>query len=65
MVLTGVVAVVWVTIKIASGHYPISDVLTETYVAVIVAALATAVLSNLFPKKNAEPDRIERRDSAQ
>jgi SSS family solute:Na+ symporter len=64
MVLTGIVAVVWVTVKILSGHYPISDVLTETYVAVIVAALATVLFSCLFPKKNA-PDRTERCESTQ
>jgi SSS family solute:Na+ symporter len=55
MVLTGVVAVAWVAIKLSSGHYPISDVLTETYAAVIVAAIATVLLSFLFPKKKSEP----------
>jgi SSS family solute:Na+ symporter len=56
MVLTGIVAVAWVAIKMASGHYPISDVLTETYAAVIVAFIATILFSLIFPKKSADGD---------
>ncbi|MDR2131803.1 MAG: sodium:solute symporter family protein [Clostridiales Family XIII bacterium] len=57
MVLTGIVAVVWVVIRMSTGHYPISDTLTETYAAVIVAFIATVILSYVFPKTQAEIDR--------
>jgi SSS family solute:Na+ symporter len=54
MILTGIVAVAWVAVKMATGRYPIADVLTETYAAVIVAALATVILSLIFPKRSAD-----------
>ncbi|MDR1042760.1 MAG: sodium:solute symporter family protein [Clostridiales Family XIII bacterium] len=60
MVLTAIVAVAWVAIKMASGHYPISDVLTETYAAVIVAFIATILFSLIFPKKSSEQDSNDR-----
>jgi SSS family solute:Na+ symporter len=60
MVLTGIVAVAWVAIKMSSGHYPISDVLTETYAAVIVAFIATILFSFIFPKKSSGNGTDER-----
>jgi SSS family solute:Na+ symporter len=51
MVITGIVAVAWVAIKMATGSYPIASWLTETYAAVIVAFIATIVFSLIFPKK--------------
>ncbi|MDR0906126.1 MAG: sodium:solute symporter family protein [Oscillospiraceae bacterium] len=51
MVLTGIVAIGWVVIKMATGSYPIASWLTETYAAVIVAFVATVVFSFIFPKK--------------
>jgi SSS family solute:Na+ symporter len=51
MVCTGVVAISWVVIKMATGNYPIASWFTETYAAVIVAFLATIIFSLIFPKK--------------
>lgn len=51
MILTGIVAVGWVVAKMVTGHYPISDAITETYAAVVVAFVATIVFSKIFPKK--------------
>jgi SSS family solute:Na+ symporter len=62
MVLTAIVAVVWVAVKLGIGHYPISDVLTETYAAVITAFIATLVFSMIFPKKKKSAE--EKIDSA-
>ncbi|MDR0570177.1 MAG: sodium:solute symporter family protein [Clostridiales Family XIII bacterium] len=51
MVLTAIVAVGWVAVKLASGGYPLGPVITETYAAVVAAAVATIVFSLIFPKK--------------
>lgn len=51
MVLTGIVAVFWDVYKMATGSYPISNNITDTYAAVIVALVATIVFSLIFPKK--------------
>jgi len=51
MVLTAVAAVVWVAVKAFTGSYPISAGFSETYAAVIVAAVSCFVLSYIFPKK--------------
>jgi Na+/proline symporter len=51
MVLTGAVAVFWKVYDIAVGSYPISDAITETYAAVIIAFVATIVFSLVFPKR--------------
>ncbi|MDR2771813.1 MAG: sodium:solute symporter family protein [Clostridiales Family XIII bacterium] len=59
MVLTGIVAVAWVAVKLATGHYPIADALTETYAAVVVAALATLILSLIFPRRISENTDLE------
>ena len=54
MILTAVVAVSWVAIKIATGHYPIvigNFAITETYAAVVVAFITTIIFSLFFPDK--------------
>jgi SSS family solute:Na+ symporter len=51
MILTGVCSVGWVAIKMITGHYPISDAITETYVGVVVAFAATVLCSIVFPDK--------------
>ncbi len=51
MVLTGVVAVFWKVYNIIYGAYPISNAITETYAAVVVAFVATIVFSFIFKKE--------------
>jgi SSS family solute:Na+ symporter len=51
MVFTGAVAVVWKVVQLSTGSYPISNAITETYAAVVVALVATIVFSMTFPKK--------------
>ena len=58
MVCTGVVAVGWVAVKLATGSYPIASWLTETYAAVIVAAVATVVFSLIF--KPSDKEKMEK-----
>ena len=51
MILTAVVAVGWVGIKLATGSYPIkigSFAISETYAAVVVAAVCTVIFSLIF-----------------
>lgn len=51
MVCTGVVAVLWVAVKLVTGAYPISIgtfAITETYAAVVVAAVCMLVFSKIF-----------------
>ena len=51
MVCTGVVAVLWVAVKLITGAYPIvigSFAITETYAAVVVAAVCMLVFSKIF-----------------
>ncbi|MDR0813269.1 MAG: sodium:solute symporter family protein [Oscillospiraceae bacterium] len=57
MLLTGVVAILWKVIDIATGTYPIASWLTETYAAVIIAAVSTVVFSLIFPRK--PEDRVD------
>jgi len=48
MILTAVVAVGWVAVKLATGSYPLvigNFAVSETYAAVVVAAIATFVFS--------------------
>ncbi|MBR2832183.1 MAG: sodium:solute symporter family protein [Oscillospiraceae bacterium] len=48
MILTGASAIIWVAIKLITGSYPLSIgkfTITETYVAVIVAFVATLILN--------------------
>ena len=59
MVITGIVAVGWVAVKLITGSYPIvigSFAITETYAAVVVAAVCTIVFSKIFPASQAELD---------
>lgn len=51
MVMTGAVAILWKVVELATGHYPISDSITETYAAVAIAFVATILFSLVFPKK--------------
>ena len=51
MVCTGVVAVLWVAVKLITGAYPLSIgsfAITETYAAVVVAAVCMLVFSKIF-----------------
>ena len=53
MILTGASAIIWVAIKLITGSYPLSIgkfTITETYVAVIVAFLATIILNAVCKK---------------
>jgi SSS family solute:Na+ symporter len=54
MVLTGVIAIIWVAIKTGTGHYPIADAFTETYAAVLTALVSTVVFSLIFGKSAPE-----------
>ena len=56
MVCTGIAAIAWVVFKLAFGHYPIAPWFTETYVAVLTAALSMWLLSTL---KNRSAHRLE------
>ncbi|MDR1821994.1 MAG: sodium:solute symporter family protein [Oscillospiraceae bacterium] len=51
MLLTGVAAILWKVVDLVTGSYPIASWLTETYAAVIVAAVSTVVFSLIFPRK--------------
>lgn len=51
MVCTGVVAVLWVAVKLITGAYPIvigGFAITETYAAVVVAAVCMLIFSKIF-----------------
>ncbi|MBR6521387.1 MAG: sodium:solute symporter family protein [Oscillospiraceae bacterium] len=51
MICTGVVAVLWVAVKLVTGAYPISIgsfAITETYAAVVVAAVCMLIFSKIF-----------------
>ena len=51
MICTGVVAVLWVAVKLITGAYPISIgsfAITETYAAVVVAAVCMFIFSKIF-----------------
>ena len=57
MIITAVVAVGWVGVKLATGRYPIvigNFAITETYAAVVVAAVCTIIFSLVF-----KPSEIE------
>ena len=63
MILTAVVAVAWVGFKLATGSYPIvigSFAITETYAAVVVAAVCTLVFSLVFRPSEIEISERER-----
>ncbi|MCR4443526.1 MAG: sodium:solute symporter family protein [Peptococcaceae bacterium] len=51
MVCTGVVGIFWVSYKAVAGHFPIHPGFSETYAAILVAAVCTFVFSHIFPKK--------------
>lgn len=52
MILTAVVGVFWVAWNGVTGSFPINEYFTETYAAVITAAITTLVFSLMFPKKD-------------
>lgn len=57
MILTAIAAVAWVAIKLATGAYPLSIgsfAVSETYIAVVVAAVCTLIFSLAF-----KPSEIE------
>lgn len=49
MVTTAAAAIVWQSVKLVTGTYPIAPWFTETYAAVIIAFVTTAAFSLLFP----------------
>jgi SSS family solute:Na+ symporter len=57
MVLTGATAIFWKIFQLTTKHYPISDAITETYAAVVVAAVTVVLLSLIFPKKELDAKR--------
>ena len=67
MWLTAIVAVGWVAIKLATGSYPIvigSFAVSETYAAVVVAAVCTIVFSLIFKPSEIEVAEREATKSA-
>jgi len=56
MIVTTIVAVCWVGFKLAFGHYPLAPWFTETYAAVLTAAV-TMILAS----RRAQPGRVENR----
>lgn len=57
MIITTIVAVCWVGFKLAFGHYPIASWLTETYAAVLVAAVSMIIASLVSGKEKAMAGR--------
>ncbi len=55
MVCTGAVGIFWVSYKAIAGHFPINPGFTETYAAVLVAAICTFMFSLILPKR---PDMV-------
>lgn len=51
MIITTVVAVCWVGAKLLFGHYPITSWFTETYAAVIAAAISMIISSLIFKEE--------------
>lgn len=51
IIITGVIGGFWVVWKAAMGAYPLAPWITETYAAVIAAAISTLLFSLIFPKK--------------
>jgi SSS family solute:Na+ symporter len=51
MLITGIVGLLWVVWKSFTGFYPIAPWMTETYAAVIAAAISTLLFSLGFPNK--------------
>jgi len=52
MVITGAVGLFWVVYRANTGSFPISPGFSETYAAVIAAALSTILFSYVFRDKN-------------
>ncbi|MDD2216714.1 MAG: sodium:solute symporter family protein, partial [Eubacteriales bacterium] len=51
MIITGFVGFFWVVWKSITGYFPIAPWLTETYAAVIAAAISTLLFSITYPAK--------------
>ena len=51
MICTGIVAVGWVLFKLCFKHYPIANWFTETYAAVLTAAVTMYVFSLFYNRK--------------
>ena len=67
MWLTAIVAIAWVGYKLAAGHYPIvigSFAISETYAAVVVAAVCTIVFSLAFKPSELEQSEREQTKKA-
>ena len=63
MICTAIAAVAWVGIKLATGSYPLKFgdfAISETYIAVVVAAVCTVVFSLIF-----KPTAIEQAEREQ
>jgi SSS family solute:Na+ symporter len=57
MIVTGVVGLFWVVFKAKTGSFPINPGFTETYAAVVAAALSTVVFSLLLPNNGVKTTR--------
>ncbi|HWQ78830.1 MAG TPA: sodium:solute symporter family protein [Anaerovoracaceae bacterium] len=59
MIVTAVAAVTWKVVQMSTGHYPISDIITETYAAVICAFFVTLIFSLILPGRSVDelPER--------
>ena len=67
MICTAVAAVAWVAIKLATGSYPLmfgSFAVSETYIAVVVAALCTIIFSLVFKPSALEQSEREQTKKA-
>ncbi len=60
MVLTAVVAVIWVVVNLVTGSYPIADWFTETYAAVAAAIIFTILFSFIFKPSKEERSSKEK-----
>ncbi|MGI6406159.1 MAG: sodium:solute symporter family protein [Syntrophaceticus sp.] len=57
MVVTGAVGLFWVVYKAYTGSFPFNPGFTETYAAVIAAAISTVVLSLILPDNGSKTRR--------
>ncbi len=54
MICTAIVGIFWVSFNAAVGHFPIASWFSETYAAVLTAAISTIVFSLVFRKEQGE-----------
>lgn len=51
LIVTAVVAILWVVMKMTNGSYPVAPWFSETYAAVVAAFVSCVVFSLFFPKR--------------